>query len=279
MIFAILGGDDRSLYLMRTLRAAGHTLRPCALELALPDCPEDPAEALGGAEALLLPLPATRRGVLNAPYSALPRDPAALLRLAAPGTPVICGAADGALRALCRELGLPLYDLMEREAFVARNAALTAEGTLPLLAEGPGAILGSHILVAGYGRVGKALVRRLAALEARVTVAARTPAARAWAEGQGCRAVPLEAAAGPGYDAAVNTVPARIFDREALRRFGPIPLIELASAPYGFDPEAARALGNPVRLAAGVPGAYAPAAAAEAMREALDSIIKERDTA
>ena len=40
MIFAILGGDDRSLYLLRTLRAAGHALRPCALELALPDYDE-----------------------------------------------------------------------------------------------------------------------------------------------------------------------------------------------------------------------------------------------
>lgn len=279
MIFAMLGGDDRSVRLARLLREAGHTVRPFALELALPDCLPGPAEALLGAEAALLPLPARRGGKLNAPFSARPHDAAALLRHAAPGTPVICGAADAALREFCRAAGLPLFDLMERESFVQRNAALTAEGTLALLAQGPGAILGRHILVAGCGRVGKALVRRLIALEAEVTVAARSPAARAWALGLGCRAVPLEDAAGPGYDAAVNTVPARVFDHEALRRFGHIPLIELASAPYGFDPAAAQALGNPVRLAAGVPGTYAPEAAAEAMREALDLILKERDTA
>lgn len=279
MIFAILGGDDRSVRLARLLRVAGHIVRPFALDQALPNCFADAAEALRGAEAALLPLPAVRNGKLNAPFSAETYDAADLLRHAAPGTPVICGVPGAALREVCRERGLPLYDLMERESFVQRNAALTAEGTLALLAQGPGAILGRHILVAGCGRVGKALARRLAALEAEVTVAARSPAARDWATSQGCRAVPLASAAAPGYDAAVNTVPARIFDREALRRFGQIPLIELASAPYGFDPAAAQALGNPVRLAAGVPGTYAPEAAAEAMREALDLILKERDTA
>ena len=279
MIFAILGGDDRSVRLARLLRGDGHTVRPFALEQALPDAYPDPAEALRGAEAVLLPLPAQRGGKLNAPFSAGIHAAPELLRHAAPGTPVICGVPDAALRERCRERGLPLFDLMERESFVARNAALTAEGTLALLAQGPGAILGRRILVAGCGRVGRALARRLAALEAEVTVAARSQVARDWATSQGCRAVPLESAAAPGYDAAVNTVPARVFDHAALRRFGQIPLIELASAPYGFDPAAAQALGNPVRLAAGVPGTYAPEASAAAMREALDSILKERDTA
>ena len=272
MRFAILGGDARALWLLRLLRADGHAVKHFALERALPDGEASPENALRGAEALLLPIPAARGGALNAPYSAMTHDPAAHRTAAASGTPVFCGVPDAALRETCAARGLPLVDLTARESFALQNAALTAEGALSLLTEGPDAIRGRRVLVAGCGRVGRALVKRLAAMEAAVTLAARDPAQRDWAESLGCRTVTPEAAPGPGYAAVFNTVPAPLFGAAELAAFGPVPLIELAGAPGGFDRAAAAALGNPVRVESGVPGRYAPLAAARIIR---DEIMKE----
>lgn len=279
MNFALLGGDDRMARLARLLREAGHMVRPFALEAALPDCAATAAEALAGAGALVLPIPAERGGALVAPFSKGSYHAASLLEQASPGTVVFAGALRPELRCLCAVRDLPCYDLLDRENFVRRNAALTAEAALALLAEGPEAVYGKRVLVAGCGRVGRALISRLLALEARVTAAARRPEDRAWAALQGCHAVSLAEAPAPDYDAAVNTIPYPVFGREALERFGGVPLLELASAPYGFDAAAARALGKPLRLLPGLPGRYAPEAAAAAIRDEILSILEERDHA
>ena len=50
MVFAMLGGDSRSVWLCRALRADGHTVRPYALERALPDCVTDADAAAAGAD-------------------------------------------------------------------------------------------------------------------------------------------------------------------------------------------------------------------------------------
>ena len=57
----------------------------------------------------------------------------------------------------------------------------------------------SGFLVLGYGRVGRAVARRLVLLGGRVTVAARSPEQRANARCAGCRAAPPD---GPAHTAA-----------------------------------------------------------------------------
>ena len=274
MRFVILGGDQRSLWLLRLLREAGHTVSPLALERGLDEAPAEPTAALGAAEALVLPIPAERGGRLNAPLSEGSWDLYALLALLRPGTPVFCGAPPASLRPRCADLGLPIHDLLVLDSFARRNAALSAEGAVALLSEGPDAVCGSRVLVTGGGRLAMALVARLRALEASVTLAARDPAQRAAGEALGCRAVEFSAAAEPGYDHVVNTVPSRLFGEGELRAFGPCRLLELASPPYGIDPAASQSIGNPVRLAPGLPGRYAPRAAAKAIRDAIFEILE-----
>ena len=273
MIFALLGGDLRSVLLCKALRKDGHKVRPYALEAALRCCAESAADAAEGAECLLLPLPCERNGRLNAPLSDREEAVEHLLRFAARGTPVLAGMAGERVRVACRNLELPLTDYGLREDFALRNADLTAEGALGLLADGAHALRDSRVLLVGWGRIGRALAEKLLALGAEVTVAARSPEARAAAELRGCRVCRPEEAPRPGYDAVVNTVPARLYGREALSDFGGARLIELASAPYGFDPAAAEELGTTVTLAAGLPGKYAPASAARAVQKTVYSIL------
>ncbi len=270
MLFTLLGGDARMVILCRRLRADGHTVIPFAMEQALPDCAGTAPEALAGAECVLLPLPCERDGVLNAPFSALRCPLGALLEAVRPGTILCAGAPGEALRRRCEERGLDLRDYAAGERFALRNARLTAEGALALLRNAlPRPLEGSAVLVVGYGRIGRILAELLAAQGARVTVAARNPLARAEAEAHGCAALPPEAAAAPGFDAVVNTVPAILYREAELTGFGPALLLELASPPYGFDPAAARALGKEILFAPGLPGKTAPESAAEAIQEGI----------
>ena len=88
------------------------------------------------------------------------------------------------------------------------NAVPTAEGCLELLLRlRERTIWESGFLVLGYGRVGRAVARRLVLLGGRVTVAARSPEQRANARCAGCRAAPLTALPTllPGFDAVINT--------------------------------------------------------------------------
>ena len=279
MVFALLGGDDRSDRLGRLLRADGHTVRAFALERALPECCPDARAAVEGADCVLLPLPCEREGVLYAPLSALRVPAAPLLDAAAPGTPVFAGKPSEPLRSACRRQGLPLTDYLRREEFALRNAELTAEGALALLLEGEGALRDSRVLIGGFGRIGRFLAQKLRFLGADVTVAARRPEDRALAQLMGCRALRFSEATDPAaWDAVVNTVPAPVFGSAELAAFGGARLIELASPPYGFDLAAAEALEKRVELCGGLPGKCAPQAAAAALRDTIYSVLEDGRT-
>ena len=62
MNFAIIGGDERMVYLSRLLEADGHAVCVFALEKARP-CAGTSEEVLDGAECIVLPLPCMRGGV------------------------------------------------------------------------------------------------------------------------------------------------------------------------------------------------------------------------
>lgn len=275
MRFALIGGDDRSVRLCRLLRADGHEVQPYALEKAVPDCAATAAEALEGAECVILPLPCVRDGRLNAPLSASAHDAGAILRTAAPGA-VVCAGMAQAIRALCVELGLPLFDYFAREDFAVSNAMLTAEGCIGLmLSKSERALCGARVLVCGFGRIGKLLAPRLLALGAPVTVAARSPAALALARSMGCDTlrIGVDDPKGP-FDFAVNTIPAPVFGHAELERMRCAQLIELASPPYGFDAEAARRLGIKLTRAPGLPSKCAPESAAQIIRDSIYQILE-----
>lgn len=159
------------------------------------------------------------------------------------------------------------------EALLRVNAQLTAEGAIACAMQRPGrALLGSTCVVTGFGRIGQALVERLTALHAFVIVCARNEAQMRRAHEMGAHPLPLErlAQACTQADVILNTVPARILHEAVLERIGQETLlIELASPPYGADPETAKRLNVRMVLAGGLPGKYAPMDAGAALFEAV----------
>ena len=312
--FAVVGSDARQAAAGRALARAGYTVGG--------------VQQLPQADCILLPLPLEQPG--------LPL--AQLLGMAKPGALALGGKVTDSARAIARAAGVELVDYFARPELTVYNAIPTAEGCIGILLERRSRTLwGAAVLVLGFGPVGRALAVRLAALGARVTVAARRPVQRAMAEELGLLAVPLTdlAAAAAAFDTVVNTIPAPVLTAAVLAALGarvtvaarrpvqramaeeqglravpltdlaaaaaafdtvvntiPAPvltaavlaalpkgclIVDLASKPGGTDFAAARRLGHTALHALSLPTVWAPETAGEALARTVQTILQERE--
>ena len=263
--FAVIGGDLRQRCLLRQLRGLGFPASAYRVPDAEDSAP-DLSGCLRGANVLILPMPAGGGVPL-----------ADILDAAEPGA-LICGGMLDPAEALLQARGISFYDYAKDEALLLQNAGRTlSRETLLARVWGPDAeermdrsLLGSRCLVLGFGRIGKLLARKLKALGADVTVSARKAQALDLARILGYRRVTAGswADAPAQYGGIVNTVPAPIIGPAQLpciRR--DCVLLELASLPGGFCAEAQALPGY--CAARGLPGKYAPEAAAAIIRSAI----------
>lgn len=186
--FWVLGGDMRQGKLAQLLAEDGHRVHTYALEDGAVPAPGLTAEpGLSGveqADCVVLPLPVSSGGrLLNAPLSRLSPPITEVLAPLSPGQMLCGGRVDPVTAALAAERGLTIRDYFAREELAVANAVPTAEGAVQIAMEQlPITIHGARVLVVGFGRVGRALAQRLAALGAKVTVAARRYESLAWAQ-------------------------------------------------------------------------------------------------
>jgi dipicolinate synthase subunit A len=256
-LFAVVGADARQQAAAQALRRMG--------------CRAAGAEATAQADYILLPLP------LDGDRAGLAR----LLRAARPGAVALGGRVSAEAAQAAAAAHIELIDYFARPELAELNAIPTAEGCISLLLQKRTRTLwGSPVLVVGFGRVGRALACRLAALGAAVTAAARRPEQRAMALSLGCAAAAdtaaLEAAAA-GFDTVVNTAPAPLLTAQVLAALAPHSLvIDLASRPGGTDFAAAQALGHTALHALSLPAACAPDSAGEYVARTVLEILRER---
>ena len=266
--FTVLGGDARQTCLVRQLRAAGYYVSAFRVP-EIEDTSPDLTACVLPADVIVLPMPALR-GPDNIRASGPALHLGEVLDAALPGTWLCGGMLDLAVTA-ARRRGLRVFDYAKDEALALQNAELTAEAALPILMERlPRPLAGSRILIAGFGRIGKFLARKLAACGADITVSARKSSDLALAGilGYSCEKTGVWRGGLAGFDAILNPVPSAVFPAARLPEIRQdTVLLELASLPGGFC-EAAQA--RPGYLAArGLPGRYAPDAAAAIIRDAI----------
>lgn len=268
----MVGGDARSFWAAQHLRNQRLTVMTHGVP-KLSDAPLPTAFS-----ALVLPFPSFR-GALVRGSSAVPVEE--LLCRAGKQTRVF-GGLFGIWREAFESRGAHVIDLYDTEPLTTANAIPTAEGALALAVErSPITLHNASCLVIGYGRIGKLLARRLQALGASVTVAARKPGDRALAEAFGMQSeVTGRYLHGLGqYDFVFNTVPAATLNEAQLRRLPPeCMLIELASPPYGIDAEACKRLGLFYVLASGLPGQYAPKTAGSLYAQSILDLLDREET-
>ena len=228
--FAVLGSDARQAAAGRALARAGYTVGG--------------VQQLPQADYILLPLPLEQAG--------LPL--AQLLGAAKPGALALGGKVTESAISIARAAGVELVDYFARPELTVYNAIPTAEGCIGILLERRSRTLwGAAVLVLGFGPVGRALAVRLAALGARVTVAARRPVQRAMAEELVLTAAVLAA-----------------LPKGCL-------IVDLASKPGGTDFAAARRLGHTALHALSLPTVWAPETAGEALARTVQAILQERE--
>ena len=149
---------------------------------------------------------------------------------------------------------LDCIDLLKNPLYLSENAAITAHCALCIAMQRlPVTLQDCPVLVVGWGRIGKCLVRLLRLLGARVTVAARSEADRALIAALGYTAVDISDETLPlsVFRVIYNTVPAMILPKEKLTGCGQHCLkIDLASV-CGID-------GDDVIWARGLPNLHAP---------------------
>ena len=283
--YLIAGGDSRYARLASLLAqsarvcAAGFSEYPGDLGkaerlCALSQLKESP-------DCLILPMPASRDGLTAAaPFSEETLPLSQLLDLCRRDTLVLAGMAGEGLERLCAKRGLTLMDYAAREELAVLNAVPTAEGALQIALEKlPTVLNGMDVLVTGYGRVAKLCRRVFAGVGCKVTAAARSREALAWAEADGAEPLPLHRMPEQlsRFRLVLNTVPHLLFGKEELSRLPPgALLIDLASLPGGTDFDAAKELGVQTVHALSLPGKSAPETAADILCRTIRAIEAER---
>ena len=282
--FWVLGGDMRQGKLAQLLAEDGHRVHTYALEDGAVPAPGLTAEpGLSGveqADCVVLPLPVSSGGgLLNAPLSRLSPPMTDVLAPLSPGQMLCGGRVDPVTAALAAERGLTIRDYFAREELAVANAVPTAEGAVQIAMEQlPITIHGARVLVVGFGRVGRALAQRLAALGAKVTVAARRYESLAWAQarGDGAEQTAQQAGRQGGDEQGGKTDPPRGMGEAELADLKPDCLVlDLASKPGGVDLEAAGRLGRTVIWALSLPGKVAPVTAGAAIKNTIYHMLHE----
>lgn len=265
MNILFLGGDKRMTYAAEYLSSDHHVF---FYGESLPVNETFPV--------VVLPFPLTRDGkTILSPSSPIPFEE--VPRFVAPVAPVapvvLAGGSCPRLAELCAEHSLSLVNYSASETLTLRNAALTAETAVALLAESSdGSLLGSRVLILGYGRIARALAARLTPFGCDITVSARRRETRTEAELNGFTALPLSEIPLADFDYIVNTVPAPLLTAEDFSHIksGAI-FLELATLPN--SPPAAH-----VKYihGAGLPGRCSPKTAGKYIAEELSRLIQER---
>jgi len=269
--FTVLGGDDRQNHLFRKLLSAGFEAE-CWQVPGLADTKASLYEALCRTQAAVLPMPALRGSEFIRAGSSAGIPLRSVLDSLPRGAYVLGGGLSAAAE-LLRQYPVHVIDYGASEPLATQNAVPTAEGAIRIAMEKlPVTIQGSRFLVIGFGRIGKVLSQRLAALGGLVTVAARKPGDCALAESFGCQSdrTGLYLRGLARYDCIFNTVPAPVLAADDFAAMRPDCLVvDLASGQGGAGEGAVPADGPVYLRAPGLPGKAAPATAAEFIKNAI----------
>lgn len=274
----IAGGDLRQIYAAEKLSERYETIltgfENYAENISLDEIDDN------SADAVLLPVPVSSDNIfVNTPFSAEKISLKSVLKKLKKDGTVYGGKISSEMKDMLIKEGISFSDYMEREELSVLNAVSTAEGALQIFLENSKrTVYGQKILITGFGRIAKMLVKIFSAMGADVTVSARKKSDRVWAEIYGCKSCGTDDIIRicGNCDGIFNTVPAMIFTKDILEKLKKdIVFTDLASKPGGVDYKAADNLGLNVIHALALPGKTAPESAGCAVAYSVMNIADE----
>lgn len=176
---------------------------------------------------------------------------------------------------------IKVIDLMQNDELTVLNTIATAEGAISDIVLNTNFNLhGSKVLILGFGRVSKVLAKKLKALDAKVTCAARKDSDFAWMEALGYNVANINKLGENlnQYDIIINTVPYIILDKERLKYVNQnCFLLDLASKPGGFDQEYIYKNKLNYKWSLAIPGKVAPLTSAMYIKNTINNILKKEE--
>ena len=273
MRVCVVGGDDRLRLLAELLIKNGYETDTWG------QGGEDVPKALTHAKAVILPIPkASRDGFIPASRAKRPIPTQEVASLIGEGVFVMAGQLDEDLQKTAQQKEWRLIQPGNDPEYEAANAMPSAEGAIyAAMQRANYTLCGSVCLIIGPGRIGKELARMLLGIGAKVFMAARREEGLVWAKDAGCIPVPMAALpiAAREADILFNTAPSMVAGEEVMAVLRPGTLaIDLASAPYGIDLDAAVRHGITAWREGGIPGRYAPLTAARLLFNNFEKHIR-----
>lgn len=284
--FAIIGGDLRIIKLAKMLAEEGNKVYTYGLEKAeeLKECEniifcEKLTKALQSTEIVIGPIPFSSNGKdINSPFSEKVISVREVMH-SMNAKILIAGSIAPEVYELANDEYIEIVDIMKREELAVLNTISTAEGAIEIAISNTNKIIhGSHVLILGFGRIGKVLARKLAGLSAKITCAARKDEDLAWIKAYGHKETNINNLGEnlSQYDIIINTVPHLILTPERLQYVKEeCLLIDLASNPGGIDKKTVKDRDLKLIWALALPGKVAPVTTAEFIKDTIYNILKE----
>ena len=230
-----IGGDLRQIYAAKTLFEKGYEVSFYGFE-KFDRMPKEFLAfnnlkiALILSDIIVLPTPLMKNGVLNMPFSEQIISFEDFSQYLNKDKTVFGGKVGSSIKSYLENKSVKCFDFLEDEEINLQNSYLTAEGAVGEILNFYGETLHSkNILITGFGRISKSLIRLLCAFKANITVGARKSSDLTLARLLGCKSRFISGIESfEGFDLIINTVPVKLFSNNLLESSS-VPYIELAN--------------------------------------------------
>lgn len=267
----ILGGDNRQKYIKEYLLTNPVINKQYTItDMIYPNfhSHEDICEALKKADVLIAPIPITFDGK-NINIKSITHNDTDLtisfnhvINILPSKCIIFAGGFSENMTSSMSIKNIYYYDYLKDDCIQQKNAIATVEGTIMKAIELSNInIQGSKCLILGYGKCGKMLAKKLYALDAKVSICARSNYSLCDGFTQGYHTIALNHLIEEihEYDFIFNTIPAIILGSEVLDNIASdAVIIDIASLPGGIDYDYAKLKNLNTTHYLGIPGKISP---------------------
>lgn len=279
---AVIGGDKRQVYMCKLLALKGFHVVSLSVDDDFADISnisvaDSLEQIMTTCDLIIGPIPFSRDGIHI--YSDLDSNISLeeFVALIHTNHIILGGNINSYIINAAKNQNASYFDFMKDDSVAVKNAVATAEGTiLEAIRLSDINISESKCLVLGYGRCAKALAKRLKALNADVTIAARSNDQISLAKKEGLLSLSLDETPEnlSQFEFIFNSIPAMIISPLWLSKCRPeVIIIDIASKPGGTDFEECKKLGIKSTLALGLPGKYSPKTSAEILIDSIGHLL------
>lgn len=275
MKILIIGGDERLINLKKVLFENKFSCE--SIFLNEKDTVEDLNSKIKNSDMLIFPIPFLRNGFLNSPFSSHKISLDLIINSLKNFSGKIIGGFDKSSMEIFKQENINFINILEDEKFTLINAIITAEGSIEkIINESEKSLFESEVCIIGYGRVSKALARRLDPLCKNLTIFNNDSINFIYTKIDNIKSKLLSEFKdhAKNFDVIINTIPTKIISKEILDCIkNSTFILDLSSMPGGVDFEYAKSKNIKTLHYLGIPGKVSPLSSANAIMNFLKEIL------